>query len=47
MKFDYTLAKEATFQDWVDDGCEKAEAILDNIDLNETIIPETETEKSN
>ena len=33
MKFDYTLGKEATFQDWVDDGCKKAEAILENIDL--------------
>lgn len=44
MKFDYTLGKEATFQDWVDEGCKRAENILEDIDENETIIPENKTE---
>ena len=47
MKFDNTLGKEATFQDWVDDGCKKAEAILEKLDQNKTDIPESENQQLN
>ena len=28
MRFDYRIAKEATFNDWVNDGVDKARLIL-------------------
>lgn len=28
MRFDYRIAKEATFKDWVNDGLKKAYAML-------------------
>lgn len=46
MKFDYTLGKEATFQDWVDDGCKKAEFILQALDKEETENPEGDTKQT-
>lgn len=35
MKFDYRIGTEATFQDWEQDGCEKAAAILAELEKNE------------
>ncbi len=32
MKFDFNLGSEAVFDEWVDDGCKKAMAILDAIE---------------
>lgn len=29
MRFDYRIAKEATFNDWVNDGLKKAYSMLD------------------
>lgn len=32
MRFDYRIAKEATFKDWVNDGVNKARIILSSIE---------------
>ena len=32
MKFDFNLGIEAVFDEWVDDGCQRAMAILDAIE---------------
>ena len=32
MKFDFNLGSEAVFDEWVDDGCQKAMAILEAIE---------------
>ena len=32
MRFDYRAGTEATFRDWEQEGCEKAEAILSAIE---------------
>lgn len=32
MKFDFNLGSEAVFDEWVDDGCKKALAILEAIE---------------
>lgn len=34
MKFDYRIGTEATFLDWEEEGCSKAEAILDALEKN-------------
>lgn len=40
MSFDYALGKEATFNDWVADGCRRAEELLDSIREPETVQDE-------
>lgn len=32
MRFDYRIGTEATFLDWEEEGCTKAEAILDALE---------------
>lgn len=32
MRFDYRIAKEATFKDWVNDGLNKARMILSSME---------------
>ena len=32
MRFDYRIAKEATFKDWVNDGVDKARHILKSLE---------------
>lgn len=32
MKFDYNFGTEATFMDWEQDGCDKAKAILEELE---------------
>ncbi len=34
MRFDYNIGTEATFNDWVMEGTEKARRILDELDKN-------------
>ena len=32
MRFDYRMGKEATFNDWVDEGTAKARMIIESLD---------------
>lgn len=36
MKFDYRVGKEASFRDWVMEGCKKAEEMLCSTNTVET-----------
>lgn len=46
MRFDYRIGTEATFLDWEEEGCTKAEAILEALEKAADSNDDKENEKT-
>ncbi len=46
MRFDYRIGTEATFLDWEEEGCTKAEAILDALEKADESDDDKDKEKT-